>query len=143
MPWQDEESAIQSDAYIDALLARPRLVPLDDALPAGESLVRRAADLLGELPRYHPSFAFEEALAARLRQLAEGSPLAGDRLAEVIPFPGALRAGFRAPGLGQMPVLAVIDRRLLVGGAIASGVSVAALVAWWQSGRRPRPGVLA
>jgi hypothetical protein len=139
MPWQDEESAIQSDAYIDALLARPRRLSLD-ATPDNDAGARRAAILLSELPRYHPSFAFEEALAARLRQLVEGTQLTGDRLAEVIPFPGSLRGSIRPAALGSMPA---IDRRLLVGGAIASGVSVAALVAWWQSARRPRPEALA
>ncbi|HVM31243.1 MAG TPA: hypothetical protein VM305_10815 [Candidatus Limnocylindrales bacterium] len=133
MPGHEEEAAIQSDAYIDALLARPRLM-LTDAQPTEDPRLGRAANLLGSLPRYHPSFAFEEALAVRLRELAEGTGGTGGRLAEVIPFPGSTR---------PLAAIPLIDRRLLVGGAIASGVSVAALVAWWQSARRPRSQVVA
>jgi len=136
MPGHEEDAAILADAYIDALLGRPR--PL--AVAAGSHLAdatrtKRAAVLLSALPRYHPSFAFEESLAARLRELAEGTAATGGRLAEVIPFPGT-----RQPG----PHMPSIDRRLLVGGAaIASGVSVAAVIAWWQVGRRQRHEVLA
>jgi hypothetical protein len=150
MPIPEEEAAIQSDAYIDTLLAWPRPRPPAVVLPrlvaggprsAGMAAddTGRAAELLSMLPRFHPPFAFEEALAARLRELAG---TAGERagLAEVIPFPGAVRIA--GP-------LQSIDRRLIVGGAaIASGVSVAAVIAWWQAGRasaarRPRPEVVA
>ena len=134
---QEEEAAIHGDAYIDALLSRPRLVALAGG-PALEPAVRRAAATLGELPRFHPPFAFEEALAARLRRL---SALDQPALAEVIPFPAA------APSLADRR-LPALDRRLivggaLVGGAIASGVSAAAIYAWRQAARRPRSEVVA
>jgi hypothetical protein len=103
-----------------------------------EETASRAGQVLAALPRFHPSFAFEEDLAGRLRRLADGLPLNAELqpLAEIIAFPNLPRhAG-------------AIDRRLLVGGAIvggalASGVSVAALVAWWQVGRRSRSQVVA
>jgi hypothetical protein len=141
MPGHEEEAAIQADAYIDALLARPRLPSgVGEGTHAGDAPARRAAEVLSHLPRFHPSFAFEDALAARLRAMAVAP---SNRLAEVIPFPGTSGAG--ASGLTG------IDRRLLVGGAIvggalASGVSAAALYAWWhagRAGRRPRHGVVA
>ncbi len=142
MAGHEEEAAIHADAYIDALLERPR-VPRDeiDAGAAGTTRhdpATRAADVLSMLPRFHPSFAFEEALAARLRRLADGPARPAGRLADVISFPGAV-----ALPVAGVP-LPAIDRRLLVGGAaIASGVSVAAVIAWWQTVRRPRPGALA
>lgn len=137
MPRHEEEAAIRADAYIDALLARPRVVLVEP--PADpDAAARRAAELLSQLPRFHPPFAFEEALAERLRQMAGGPT---GRLAEVIAFPAAARL----PGvIRATPALSAIDRRLLVGGAIASGVSVAAIYAWWQAGRhRGRSEVVA
>jgi hypothetical protein len=136
MPGHEEEAAVLADAYIDALLRRPRPLAAAEASIADASPTKRAAVLLSALPRYHPSFAFEESLAARLREMAEGTAATGGRLAEVIPFPGAGRqVGAHVPA---------IDRRLLVGGAaIASGVSVAAVIAWWQVGRRQRQEVVA
>jgi len=109
-----EYGAIQSDSYIDALLkAHARLpVPLPTASSAPQPGVRHVIRLLERgLPRFHPSFLFEERLAEQLRAMAAQGPTAA-------------------------PVL-VIDRRLLFGGAIASGFSIAgaAMVAWR---RRPQ-----
>jgi hypothetical protein len=133
MSHHDEDAAIHVDAYIDALLARPRVMPVD-LPPAADAPARRTAALLSQLPRFHPSFAFEEALGARLRELAAGTAEERGRLAEVIAFPGSVRPA----------MLPTIDRRLIVGGAaIASGVSVAAVIALWQAARRPRPGAIA
>lgn len=60
------------------------------------------------LPRFHPSFLFEERLASQLRAAADESFAASDTLA--------------------VPV----DRKLLMGGALASGLSIgaAAMLAW-------------
>jgi hypothetical protein len=142
MAGHEEETAILADAYIDALLARPRLFALPaaaadlaaDPVPGQlDGRVRQAAEIIVQLPRFHPSFAFEESLALRLRELAAAP---SGRLAEVIAFPGAIRdAALRqaAPG--------ALDRRLLlggaiVGGALASGVSFAAIYAWRSATRR-------
>jgi len=106
-PIEQDEGSIQSDAYIEALLrghARlPITLPTADAPPAS---VRQVIRLLETgLPRFHPSFLFEERLAEQLRSAA-GMPA-------------------REPAV-------VVDRRLLMGGAIASGVSIgaAAMYAW-------------
>ena len=75
----EAEDALQVDVYLESLLAgharRPQvaieLAP-GDALDASE---RTAARFLADhLVRFHPSFRFEEALAARLRTVAGGSP---------------------------------------------------------------------
>ena len=108
-----EESAIQSDTYIDALLAghAREPVPLQHGSQAPSAGVRHVIRLLERgLPRVHPSFLFEERLAEQLRA-AHGDPAAAGTV--------------------------VVDRRLLFGGAIAGGVSIAgaAMLAWL---RRPR-----
>ncbi|MGH7633468.1 MAG: hypothetical protein ACRENC_07040 [Gemmatimonadaceae bacterium] len=114
---ETEEGAIQSDTYIEALLdghARlPVALPVADETPEPE--VRHAILVLERsLPRHHPSFLFEEHLADQLRGIAE------QRLA----------------GTAQ-PALVVIERRALIGGAIASGVSLAGAAMWaWR--HRPR-----
>ena len=111
-----EEGAIQSDAYIEALLAGHARLPV--ALPtpenAPQSNVRHVIRLLERgMPRVHPSFLFEERLAEQLRALAEANGL-----------------------VGSVPVV-VIDRRLVMGGAIASGFSIAGAAMWaWR--HRPR-----
>lgn len=105
-----EDGAIQSDAYIDALLTGHARAPIALPARAPSAGVRHVIRLLERgMPRVHPSFLFEERLAEQLRA-AHGDPQAATL---------------------------VIDRRILMGGAIASGVSIAgaAMVAWL---RRPR-----
>jgi len=130
---ETDDAAIQADAYIDALLAghlrSPVAVHGDAATgPLGaQPGVRDAIRLLEKgLPRFHPSFLFEQRLADQLRRQAEaGSGEQG--AARVIPI-----AVIRAPSEAneRLP-----DRRLLVGGAIASGFSIAgaAMFAWRRS----------
>jgi len=66
------------------------------------------------MPRFHPSFLFEERLAEQLRALAD------ERYAATPVAPLVLR-----------------ERRVVIGGAIASGVSLAGAAMWaWR--RRPR-----
>lgn len=117
-----EEGAIQSDAYIDALLGgHARLpVPLPNHALLPQSGVRHVIRLIeSSLPRFHPSFLFEERLAEQLRAAATAAAT-----------PGAAVPGAQA---------VVIDRRVLMGGAIASGFSIAgaAMFAWR---RRPSRG---
>jgi hypothetical protein len=107
-----EEGPIHSDAYIDALLAGHARAPLPLPIAANVPApgIRHVIRLLeGGLPRFHPSFLFEERVAEQLRALAA--------------------AGTGAPTNG--PAI-VIDRRILFGGAIASGFSLAgaAMLAW-------------
>ena len=114
---------MQVDLYLESLLAAhapgPRPIADDPAFDPGEQAA--AALLASRLVRFHPSFRFEEALAARLHAAAAGRERPEPGI--VMPFPTAstpLRPAFR-------------DRRsVLIGGAIASGVSLAgaALFAW-------------
>ena len=124
----DEEAAVATDAYIDLLLDRDLA---REATPSHEQPVpahlRGTIDLLhAGLPRFHPSFSFEEQLADRLRTAASLRPPAD-----------VIRLRFPArPRSTTGPV----DRRMLLGGAAiaASGVSVAAVYAWRQAARRAR-----
>jgi hypothetical protein len=138
MAGRDEYQAepIQADAYIDALISR-RAAPRRLADEALDAPLQRAIDVLAGLPRFHPSFAFEESLAARLRDAADGP--AGS-LAEIIRLPAPRNAASSVAEVETdgMPTFAGIDRRLIVGGAIASGVSIAGIagaIAWRQRAR--------
>ena len=121
----DDEAAMVTDAYIDLLL--DGRAPAD-ATPAHRQplspALRHTLELLHHgLPRFHPSFLFEEQLAARLRT---GGGAA--KPAEVIRLK-----------LDPPAALARVDRRVLIGGAaIASGVSVAAVYAFRHAARRGR-----
>jgi len=118
-----EEEAMQVDLYLESLLAAsapgPRPMGDEPSLDPGERAAARL--LVSRLVRFHPSFRFEEALAARLRAAATGGHPA--ERATVTAFP-SVPAPAR-PALRDR-------RRVLIGGAIASGVSLAgvALFAW-------------
>lgn len=141
MTWSTEEAAIQVDTYLDELLAsRFRAVPALDE--ASAELAHAAAVVREALVRFHPSFRFEEELAARLRAVAGGAAQAA-RAAAVVAFPSpaglTLAPAGAAAGTGTGTDLggdAADDPDahltsgerawVLVGGAIASGVSLAA-----------------
>jgi hypothetical protein len=113
------EPAIQVDAYLERLLSG---VPTPIELELGDApgLAEVARMLRARLVRFHPSFRFEERLAERLRREAVGLTPPG---AELIPF------------VDTGDIRERRGRGLLVGGAIASGVSIASLagaavVAW-------------
>ena len=151
--WRASEAddALQVDIYLESLLAAHGRspAPMSDRAPAEdlEPAERRAAQLLADhLLRFHPSFRFEEALAARLRAVADRSSPGGSSAATVLPFPGpaedalalADAAGDEAAfdATAERERLAALERRrVLIGGAIASGVSLAgaAFVAWRAS----------
>jgi hypothetical protein len=95
---------------------------LHDDLDLHDPELAHAADVLSRsLVRFHPSFRFEERLAARLRLAGFGPMTARVPLAVGLATP--------APPLH---VAGRVPRPVLVGGAIASGVSIAgaAVVAW-------------
>lgn len=112
-------------------------------------LVEAARILRGALVRVHPSFRFEERLAGRLAAAAEAAVLSGAAATGagaigtgargLIPFPGSGRTPVRSragttSGLSRMP------RSVLIGGAIASGVTLAGaafLARRWRA-RPPR-----
>jgi hypothetical protein len=155
----------QVEAYLDVLLATHDHEPTD-LTPAVPSLVDApllddprliaAADALRtSLVRSHPSFRFEDRLAARLRAAARARSAAAASTPSGAPttvlFPGTgdpgddialpVRAGgtvIAFPGSVAAVDDADASRGLLLGGAIASGVTVAgaALFAW----RRQRNG---
>ena len=128
----DEKAAIVTDAYIDLLL--DRRAPIE-ATPAHNQLMphqlREVIELLhAGLPRFHPSFVFEEQLAARLRAGEPALPDAAAQPGELIPLHIDSPANLTRR----------VDPRVLLGGAaIASGVSVAAVYAWRHAARRARP----
>ena len=141
MPSETDDAAVQADAYIDALLGAHRhaLIPLTADAETGSPLdtqpaVRDVIRLLeAGLPRFHPSFLFEEWLAEQLRGTASMRAAAGGgRLGEIIPIAVIPVSGRARERLQDW---ALRDRRLLVGGAIASGFSIcgAAVIAWRRS----------
>ena len=121
--------AIQTDVYLDQLLggAGPRRAD-DDLDP---SLRRTAEVLQRSLARFHPSFRFEERLAGRLRAEAGGQPI---ELGRVIAFRRT------APPAESAVHSENRGRGLIVGSAIASGVSIAGALLVW---RRARTGPVA
>ena len=136
-----DDEVLQSDVYLERLLdahgRAPRTVPRDtDAL---DPQIRHTATALDRtLIRFHPSFRFEESLAGRLRAAAD-TMLGDDRpMGVTVPFPFSPRTTERAADEGREAV-----NRLLVGGAIASGVSLAGAAAWVAWRRRSRPEPLA
>ncbi len=161
------DAALRLDAYLEGLLSdrrgRLRAAPLNDpdtgtdpsaspdpALPT-EGIAagldpweaRVAAQLARALVRFHPSFRFEEALAARLRAAADAMLGVGpSRDGRVLAFPRL--AGPETPGAFGTDADELREgiraRDLLVGGAIASGLSLAgAAVLAWRRGHRVAP----
>ncbi len=124
-PQRDGEiEAFVVDRYLESLLSRG---PLDVSdVPA--DLHATAVGLMAGLPRYHPSFRFEEALAARLLAVASARP------GELIDFPARF---VPAPLLAR----AAPVRPAWIGGVLTSAavsLAGAAYVAWRH--RRTRPG---
>lgn len=113
--------ALIVDRYLESLLARR---PTDPSGVAAD-LRATAQRLTAELPRHHPSFRFEEALAARLAAVA-GRIEAG----ELVDLPIALDARERADER------AGLARPVVIGGVITSAalsIAGAAFVAWRRS----------
>ncbi len=135
----DQRQAMATDVYLESLLARRSGARLIDLAPVPSTelapvpsteltpAIRLTADLLDRvLPRFRPSFRFEERLAGQLRSEAAGGA-ASVAPGELLAFPGAVR-----PSNASIDASDRRARSLLVGGAIASGVSIAgaALLAW-------------
>jgi hypothetical protein len=119
-----EIEALVVDRYLESLLARRPA----DAAGVPPDLDAAAQALRLALPRYHPSFRFEEALAGRLSALARG--LSRGELLE-LPFPGGADLTDEAR--------AGLSRPVVIGGVLTSAaisLAGAAIVAW----RWNRPG---
>jgi hypothetical protein len=121
-----ENEAFIVDRYLDSLLAREP----SDVSDVPPELRATAALLVAGLPRHHPSFRFEEALAARL-----GASSTGDARGELVTFPRALV-------VTDVPVTPdgrpTAFRPAVIGGVLTSAaisLAGAAFVAW----RRSRP----
>jgi hypothetical protein len=136
-----EVDALVTDRYLDAILAAHARGA--DQGPAGAlpgAPVRQAADRLArDLPRLHPSFRFEEALAARLAEAAArmGLPVAAGAEGLVVPIargPGGRDGPFAYElNPGAEAARTGLGRPLLIGGALTSAalsIAGAAYVAW-------------
>lgn len=122
-----EIEALVVDRYLESLLARAPRDPAD--VPED---VRATADrLAAALPRYHPSFRFEEDLAARLALAATS---ATEGIGDVIGFPAGRPRdrGTTDDGRGQV-------RPVVIGGVVTS--AAISLAAAWMAWRRGRPPV--
>lgn len=131
-----DQDVIVLDVYLDDLLARrpagPTALP-DDTDPAIDPELVHAASAVGlALARFHPSFRFEERLAAKLRDLGEGID---PRVTPERPAEAGVVIPFGAPG--QRP--RTRSRRVngaIIGGAISAGVSIASIAAGALMARR-------
>lgn len=102
-----EVEALVTDRYLESLLAArdrratdaPSVVGLDP------SVRMAAARLSGDLTRVHPSFRFEERLAARLAQAAARMTLAAAAGAERDTAPTGLAGRAGLPDLAGLPAL--------------------------------------
>lgn len=138
-----EIDALVTDRYLESILAAhtrgadigPILVDLRP-----DPLVRRtAARLARDLPRFHPSFRFEEALAAKLQDAAMRMrvPLAAGGEGDVVGGRPASPLPFDAHDPDRIPFFVdarpVLGRPFLVGGALTSAaisIAGAVYVAW-------------
>ncbi len=114
-----EVEAIRVDLYLESLLARR---PVDPTI-VDPALALTAQRLQAALPRFHPSFVFEEHLAQRLRAVATGGRL--DDAGVVVPF--ERRAASASPDRSGGP------RPVVLGGVLTSAalsLAGAAYVAW-------------
>ena len=133
-----EIEALVTDRYLDSLLGdRDAPMPtaaLDEAVRA---VSRRLAD---DLPRFHPSFRFEERLAVRLAEAAASMrlPLAAGGERDAVPP----RIPAPIPQIVPDPLVALDDeghavtRPYLVGGAVAASALSIAGAAWLAWRRR-------
>jgi hypothetical protein len=142
---QDVEALI-TDRYLETILAAhgrgaDHGPVLAGARPARD--IRLAAERLAlELPRLHPSFRFEEALAGKLSEVAAlmRSHRAGGGEDVVVPFAGRLQdplfpipAEYDDGVAWRDDLLPAIGRPLLIGGALTSAalsIAGAAYIAW-------------
>jgi hypothetical protein len=136
-----EIEALITDRYLDSLLAvQPSAdvdrwpLGADDSLGAAVRAVSRR--LATDLPRFHPSFRFEERLALRLAEVAASMrlPVAAGAEGQLVPI-RELRPASRDP---LRPADADDDhadaRPLLIGGAVAA--SALSLAGAWLAWRR-------
>jgi len=135
-----EVDALVTDRYLDALLAaHARGTDRGPAAADPDDDVRQAADQLAhDLPRLHPSFRFEEALSARLAEVAARMrmPVAAGAEGLIVPIRGRRAAAHDVDDTDLDPESEgrlALGRPLLIGGALTSAaisIAGAAYVAW-------------
>ncbi len=135
-----EVEALITDRYLDSLLTvRPRIEgePLDAGASVGAAVRAVSRRLAMDMPRFHPSFRFEERLALRLAEVAasmrlpiaaggEGQSMAVRRIEPAGPDP--LRVAGERDDDDRDP------KPLLIGGAVAA--SALSLAGAWLAWRR-------
>jgi len=148
-----EVEALVTDLYLESLLASRGAATVEAAafgwadgdLDRGVRLA--SLRLRRDLPRFHPSFRFEERLALRLAEASAAMRIARAAGAEAGPIPfGRRSAAGRAIDEDELAALVEMDgpdhgrrrhaRPLLIGGAVASAaisLAGAAFVAWRRS----------
>ncbi len=134
--------ALETDRYLDSLLtAHSRGTDHIVKSSTTNPLHAVAGRLARDLPRYHPSFRFEEALSGRLAQVALAMRVRSVEQPTVVPFP--IAPGELAPawvGAFARPARPVLGRPWVIGGAVTSAalsLAGAAYVAW-RRGRTSR-----
>ena len=145
--------ALRTDRYLEALLIALDRHAADTPADARiEPAVRVAATKLArQLVRVHPSFRFEDRLAAQLAEAARTMRLApaagGGSMALPIPFPYATPGGGVELVFSQRGV--ALDPRdlrpYLIRGALTSAALSLAGAAWvaWRRSHAPRPSPMA
>ena len=128
-----EVDALVTDRYLEALLAAHARGADSGPSPVAPAYpIRSVADRLArDLPRLHPSFRFEEALASRLAHVAAGMrrPATGEAAPFFVPLPARAAADDDEPLDGRPG----FGRPWLIGGALTSAalsLAGAAYVAW-------------
>ena len=142
-----EIEALITDRYLDSLLAmQPAdvLGPLGDPqLPVGAAVRAVSLRLSTDMPRFHPSFRFEERLALRLAEVAaamrlplaaggEGHAMAIRRIQPARPDPLAVVGDDRDDREDRAD--RADTRPILIGGAVAA--SALSLAGAWLAWRR-------
>jgi hypothetical protein len=142
--------AFVTDHYLEGLLeAHARGADTTPVVDRPAADILSATDRLArDLPRFHPSFRFEEALATRLAEMA-ATMRAGLPFGPIADPEGALIPFDARPDADTLDLLADIrpglGRPLLIGGALTSAaisIAGAAYVAW-RHNNRPSGGSLA
>jgi hypothetical protein len=144
-----EVQALITDRYLDSLLtvapARPGEPIEDPDASVGAAVRAISRRLAADLPRFHPSFRFEERLALRLAQVAASMRMSlaagGESQASAASISQIPLAPAADPRLRRDPLRAAADddpdrdnRPLLIGGAVAA--SALSLAGAWLAWRR-------
>ena len=128
--------ALVTDRYLETLLAaHARSAEAGPApVEANPAIRQTMARLVRALPRFHPSFRFEEALADRLAEIAAGMPTSSPTrpvgTLTILPNKAVM-----TPSADLRPAL---GRPLLIGGALTSAaLSLAGAYLAWRFKRPP------